>query len=403
MASVKVVLRRKKTIQGLYPIAIRITKNRKSSFLSTGQHIEEKHWDITNQRVRKSHPNSTRLNNFIIKKLAEANDKLLELEGNIEGVTAQFVTRKIKSTHGVSTFFALAKIYIKQLEDKEQFSRVSSEKPRIRHFQRFLKNKDIAFPEITEVLLKQFQAYLKTSRGNSERSIVNNLIVIRTIYNLAIREGLVDRKHYPFGRGGVVIRFPQSVKIGLTVEEVTALETVELDIEAEWHARNVWLLSFYFAGMRVSDVLKLTWNDFKDGRLNYKMDKNNKVLSLKTPEKALKILLLYEKDKMSEDDFIFPEMRKADLSNPRDIRQKVANGNKNINKHLKRVAKKLKLNKPLTMHIARHTFGNISGEKIPLQILQILYRHSDITTTINYQKNFKFKEADDALDTVLDF
>lgn len=28
-------------------------------------------------------------------------------------------------------------------------------------------------------------------------------------------------------------------------------------------------------------------------------------------------------------------------------------------------------------------------------------RHSDITTTINYQKNFTFKEADDALDKVI--
>lgn len=53
------------------------------------------------------------------------------------------------------------------------------------------------------------------------------------------------------------------------------------------------------------------------------------------------------------------------------------------------------------MHIARHTFGNISGDKIPIQMLQQLYRHSDITTTINYQKNFIFKDADDALDKVL--
>ena len=73
------------------------------------------------------------------------------------------------------------------------------------------------------MLLKQFQAYLKVTRKNSG-SKVNNLIVIRTIFNLAIREGIVDRKYYPFGKGGIVIRFPQSVKMGLSKEEVTALE-----------------------------------------------------------------------------------------------------------------------------------------------------------------------------------
>ena len=55
------------------------------------------------------------------------------------------------------------------------------------------------------------------------------------------------------------------------------------------------------------------------------------------------------------------------------------------------------------MHIARHTFGNISGEKIPIQMLQKLYRHSSITTTIGYQQNFIHKDADDALDSVLAF
>ena len=36
-------------------------------------------------------------------------------------------------------------------------------------------------------------------------------------------------------------------------------------------------------------------------------------------------------------------------------------------------------------------------------MLQKLYRHSNLKTTINYQTNFIHKEADDALDTVVDF
>lgn len=34
-------------------------------------------------------------------------------------------------------------------------------------------------------------------------------------------------------------------------------------------------------------------------------------------------------------------------------------------------------------------------------MLQKLYRHTSITTTINYQANFMFKDADDALDAVI--
>jgi site-specific recombinase XerD len=67
------------------------------------------------------------------------------------------------------------------------------------------------------------------------------------------------------------------------------------------------------------------------------------------------------------------------------------------------VANKIGINKKLTMHIARHSFGNISGDQIPIQMLQKLYRHSSITTTINYQQNFMHKETDEALDKVINF
>ncbi len=401
MASIKVVLRTKKNAHGQFPIAVRITKNRKTSFLYTGQYVDTKHWDRKTQRVKKSHPNSTRLNNYITQKLAEANEKLLEAETTKERVSAQQITEQIKSTNSTTTFFVLAETYIAQLEQNGKFSRVNAEKPRIKHFRQFLKGKDVPFEDITPVLLKQFQAYLKGTRKISERTIVNHLIVIRTLFNLAIKQSIVEQKYYPFGRGGISIKFPQSIKIGLTMEEVTALEQIELDVPAQHHARNVWLFSFYFAGMRISDVLKLKWSDFTDGRLYYKMGKNSKALSLKIPEKAAAILEQYKADQNGTDDYVFPELKKADPTSPRDIQLKVTNNTKTLNKHLKRVAAKMELDKPLTTHIARHTFGGISGDRIPVQMLQKLYRHSDITTTINYQKAFIYKDADDALDAVL--
>lgn len=53
------------------------------------------------------------------------------------------------------------------------------------------------------------------------------------------------------------------------------------------------------------------------------------------------------------------------------------------------------------MHIARHTFASLAGDAIPIQMLQKLYRHSHVSTTIGYQGNYINKEADDALDAVI--
>lgn len=74
---------------------------------------------------------------------------------------------------------------------------------------------------------------------------------------------------------------------------------------------------------------------------------------------------------------------------------------KALNDALSEVKKKVAIDKPLTMHIPRHSFGNISSDKIPVQMLQKLYRHTDIKTTIGYQANFIHQDADDALDAVL--
>lgn len=111
----------------------------------------------------------------------------------------------------------------------------------------------------------------------------------------------------------------------------------------------------------------------------------------------------YSEAQEHPNDFIFPEMKKANLKSAKDILAKTKTANKKFNKYLDTIAQKAGITKKLTMHIARHTFGSISGDKIPVQTLQRLYRHSSITTTIQYQSNFIHKDFDEALDSVTNF
>src|SRR5690606_38090770 len=115
------------------------------------------------------------------------------------------------------------------------------------------------------------------------------------------------------------------------------------------------------------------------------------------------ILEYYQDNKQNDDDFIFPEMKKANLKDAKDVYAKTKTANKKFNKYLISVAEQAEISKKVTMHIARHTFGNISEDKIPINMLQKLYRHSSITTTINYQSNFMHKDTDEALDSVINF
>ena len=394
MASIKVFLKDKANKHGKYPLTIRIIKNRKPSYIFTGHYIDKTEWDEIHQRVRKSHITAKTINNDLTRQVAEANNRLVELNFEQRDLISQ---KKVQHS-----FFGYADAYLDNLEKSKKFNQHSADKSRVKHFKEFTKGQDIGFNEINPSLLKRFQAHLKHERDVSRRTIVNHLVVIRTIFNTAIKDHPPLSKYYPFGKGKIQIKFPETKKVGLTKEELERFEKLELDSgSSHWHSRNVWLFAFYFAGMRVADVLTITWDDLRDNRLHYGMSKNDKVGSLAIPAKALAIIEQYKNPLKGMNDYVFPDLEKADRDDEKDIHRKIKTAIRKFNDDLREMANMADIDKPLTNHIARHTFGNISGDKIPPHMLQKLYRHSSLTTTIGYQSNFIFKDADDALKSVI--
>ena len=376
--------------------------------------VFEKDWDKSGQKVKKSNPNYDFINGVIRKKKAEAERSVLEMmladsENDILNSIKKKKEKKVRSS-----FFILAEDYLKDLYLNKKFTRFSAEKPRIKRFREFLNNADIQFDKIDAPLLRKFAIYLRSQKikGKNgkikqkcgERTMMNHMVVIRTIFNLAVKEKIVSSIYYPFGKNGFRIKFPETIKLGLNEEEVHLLERADLTEKPELdHVRKIWLLSFYLAGMRISDVLRLEWTDFSDNRLNYTMGKNQKVVSLRLPEKAAAILDHFRKENQFNNGFVLPDMKDADRKDAEDMYNNIIRNTGKFDKLLKLLGKELGIQKPLTNHISRHTFGNITGDKISPQMLQKLYRHSHISTTMGYQANFIHKDVDDALETVLNF
>ncbi len=402
-SNAKIVLRKKPNKEGLYPLAIRITKNRRSTYQYIGHYIELDHWDEKNIRIKKSNCNADNLNSLLSLKLSEANKALITLQIEKKDASANQIKKEIYSSGKSSTFFELAQEHLDELESSEKLNRLSTDSALVSYLVKFHKSKQLSFQEIDERFLKKLMIYLQVKHSLAETSIMNILVLIRLLFNRAITQKIVSRELYPFGADKIRIRFPETTKVGLNIHEIRKIEGLDDLSPSELHTRNVWLYSFNFAGMRVTDVLWTKWSDIYDNRLHYRMNKNSKILSLKIPEKILLILNHYKEDKRSEDDFVFPELKKANLDNAKDIYNKRKTATKKFNDNLKSIAKKAGINKKITMHIARHSFGNIAGDAIHPLMLQKLYRHSDLKTTLNYQANFIHKDADEALDSVINF
>src|ERR1700730_15983694 len=117
MATVDLYIWKRPSKDGKYPISVRITINRKPSYIMTGQKLDSlDQWDSKKQNVKKSHPNSVRLNNFLLNELAKANDKALELETKGHS-SAKEVKKSLKPIEEKPVYFKdVAKQYLQDQE-----------------------------------------------------------------------------------------------------------------------------------------------------------------------------------------------------------------------------------------------------------------------------------------------
>ena len=78
------------------------------------------------------------------------------------------------------------------------------------------------------------------------------------------------------------------------------------------------------------------------------MGKNNKVVSLKIPNKANEIIEFYKKDKTSS--YVFPYLKDEFAKDAKVLNSKTRSFNSLINKQLNKIAVDLKIDKKMTMH-----------------------------------------------------
>lgn len=133
------------------------------------------------------------------------------------------------------------------------------------------------------------------------------------------------------------------------------------------------------------------------------MGKNNKSGSLKTPQKALVILEKYRKSRNLSHDLIFDDLKVLhDLKSEYEVKRRIAYAVNRYNKMFSQfIIPAAGIEGKITIHISRHTFATLAADKIPVQMFQQLYLHSDLKTTIGYQANFIYKDADEALNAVI--
>ena len=141
-----------------------------------------------------------------------------------------------------------------------------------------------------------------------ENSVIKQLKILKALLNNAKEKGYTQTNPM----ANLRLKGVHTVSRHLSDEELLKLRTAEFSPESPGlnNGRNLYMFSIYAAGMRMSDVLMLRWNNItnKGGqmRLQYIMSKTGKAVDLVLVEEAQRILKQYKSRDTKEVDYVFP-------------------------------------------------------------------------------------------------
>lgn len=224
----------------------------------------------------------------------------------------------------------------------------------LKKFIAFAGNIDVS--EITPDLLEKYHAYM-VSEGNSNNTVWKAFKFIKTIINKAIAKGLIEKN--PFHRMPDRVKYQQSNRSFLTADEVNKIAAANLP-EFQRHIAD-WFLFQCQTGLAISDIRKVNLEIVrKENRILAQRTKTSVPVSIPLSKEAAKIITRLQ------------PLTITDVS---------------YNRMLKTIAHGSGVNKPLSSHIARHTFAMRLAElKISKETAGKLLGHTKTSTTDIYYK-----------------
>ena len=387
MVSVKILFRTdKKNSKNECPLYLRITKNRRSKYISLGILLTDEQWDEENKRVKKSHPNSQRLNKYIATKVSEAEGVALDLETEDKYIVPQDVKDQIMGRKSES-FIKYFECHVAELEHNGKMGTHDKAKAVLSKLKEYMKGRDLLFDEVTVFWLKNYETHLRTVSGNKTNTIHSNLKIFRKLINSAINEEIFPFDKNPFHR--FKLKWENVRKEYLTEDELIKLEELELEPGSKKDShRNMYIFASYTGGLRISDLLQLRWKNFDGEKIIVQTQKTGSVISIKLPSKSLEILEKYKSEAGQPNHFIFPILKNdVDYSDKKILFRAISSATAYTNTDLKDFETALELTKHIHFHTSRHTWATRALQKgMRIEYVSKLMGHANIKVTQSYAK-----------------
>lgn len=387
---------RRKKKDGSCPIVLRLTHNRNTTAIALGYSVPESDWDEKKRKIKSSSKivsSVTRLNNLLEKKKSEALDIItkLEEEGKLSMLSVTDLRNYIAGQTEIRpTFFAFTEGLIDQMMKARKVGNARVYQNVLGAFKTYRKGKDLRFEEITYRFLKDYEAHF-LGQGFHVNGLSFNMRTLRSVFNKAVKEGVVDQSHYPFQQ----YKIQKEATAKRAIDHDALKRIVQLELEPEhpcFHARNFFLASFMMYGMSFVDMAFLKIKDIIEDRIRYRRQKTGRLYDLKLTNSLKEIFAFYVEGKPA-DGFIFPFIKRTQLADQyRDMYQ----ARKMYNDALKKLAELCEIEEHVTSYVSRHSFAtHAMMNEVPLNVISAMLGHSSLATTEIYLKSLPTEVLDE--------
>ena len=289
MATIKLVLdtRRKRKDQ-YYPLVFRLSHRSKTRELGTGVYLMKSQFNKELEKIVSDDILNDELQQKLLSHKSKLRSVLLEQPDIDVQALKECLINSVKQHQTINSFW---KEEIKRMTNSNRhggvkvYMQVKSALENVIDF-------NIPFHDLTYQKILEIEEALFL-RGMSRNGVNVYLRTLRAVCNKAINYDLVGYEWYPFRK--YKFRKDKTTPRVLSLDEVRAYFSLNLSPTHIYY--KSWLvgkLIFMLRGINVKDLLLLSSDNIKNGRIIYKRAKTGKIYSIKLTDEVKEVLEQFE-------------------------------------------------------------------------------------------------------------
>ncbi len=375
-----------------YAVKLRVTHNRIQKYYPLGMHLTVVQWDKAHEENPRK---ENKANQIFFNKIEQ---RALDVIRELDVFTFDLFEKKFdQQAAPKKEVFFLIQEYMNKLTSDDRLNTADSYKCALKSFTNFSSNSKkskLVLTEITPEWLNHYEKFM-IKKGSSPTTVGIYLRNLRTIINIAIEDGNLDRSLYPFGKRKYQIPSSKNIKKALILADIKRIFLYKTTTAAEEKAKDIWIFSYLCNGANIKDIVNLQYKNITSKNITFIRSKTER--STKTSQKPIIIVLLPEIAAIikkwgqtcnNQDDYVFGILSQTDNAQMQLVKTKQFT--KNINKYMKLIGQKLELDLKLTTYSARHSFATVLKRSgAPIEFISESLGHKDLRTTENYLDGFE--------------